>query len=60
MKKLLLYSLSAMFMFTSCEQPTVSKSDLPIKVVKNDTTLEVNIENEELPGMPYTPTPIMP
>jgi len=34
MKKLLLFSLLAMFMFTSCEQPTVKKYDLPIEVVK--------------------------
>ena len=34
MKKLILFSLLAMFMFTSCEQPTIKKSDLPIEVVK--------------------------
>lgn len=34
MKKLLLFSLLAMFMFTSCEQQTIKKSDLPIEVVK--------------------------
>ena len=34
MKKLILFSLLAMFIFTSCEQPTIEKSDLPIEVVK--------------------------
>ena len=34
MKKLILFSLLAMFIFTSCEQPTIKKSDLPIEVVK--------------------------
>ncbi len=52
MKKLLLFSLLDIFMFTACEQQTVKKSDLPIEVVKLketqkfDTILSINTDKK--------------